>query len=255
VRPYKITSIVFVVLLILLDIAYLGGIIEWWWLAILLILYVHALVLGAIYIQWDFFIRSYNRGKNSRFIAITFDDGPAEYTGRILDVLTQGNVEAAFFSIGKNAVQNPELVKRWHREGHLIGNHSYYHGFNFDWQSSKKMAAEMEQTNQAIMEIAGVRPKLFRPPYGVTNPNLARAVERTGMYSIGWNVRSFDTKIKDPKKLLSRILNKLQGGDIVLLHDSMAITAEILTEFIVQARQKGYTFVRVDKLLGIEAYA
>lgn len=254
-RPYKTTSIVFVVLLILLDISYLGGIIEWWWLAILLVLYIHTLVLGAIYIQWNFFIRSCNRGENERFIAITFDDGPAEQTSRILDILKQANVEAAFFPIGKNAVQNPDVVRRWHSEGHLIGNHSYYHGFNFDWQSSNKMAAEIEQTNHAIMEIAGVTPKLFRPPYGVTNPNLARAVERTGMYSIGWNVRSFDTKTKDPKKLLSRMLDKLQGGDIVLLHDSMAITAEILTEFIVQARQKGYTFVRVDKLLGIEAYA
>ncbi len=75
------------------------------------------------------------------------------------------------------------------------------------------------------------------------------------MQSIGWNIRSFDTKAKDPEVLLQRLLGKLKGGDIVLLHDSIPITAEILTEFIIQARKKGFTFARVDSLLGIDAYA
>lgn len=254
-RPFNFANIAIVLLLVLADVCYLYGIIDWWWLLILILAYIHLLVLGAIYIQWNFYMPSFNKGKDKKMIALTFDDGPAGETERILDVLKAQNVKAAFFTIGKNANTYPTLVKRWYDDGHLIGNHSYNHGFNFDWQSAKTMAAEIEQTNRTVKDIIGIQPKLFRPPYGVTNPNLARAVKLIGMYSIGWNVRSFDTKAKDPKKLLNSILNKLQGGDIILLHDSMPITAEILTDIIVQARQKGYTFARLDTLLGIDAYA
>ncbi|MBS1771989.1 MAG: polysaccharide deacetylase family protein [Bacteroidetes bacterium] len=254
-RPFSIVNIVFVASLVVIDLAYFAGVVEWWWILIIVLVYLHILVLGAIYIRWNFFLKSYNKGSKSNLIALTFDDGPSTETARILDVLMRQNVQAAFFSIGKNAVNHPELVKRWHNEGHLIGNHSYNHGFNFDWQSSKTMANEITQTNETIKKITGVIPKLFRPPYGVTNPNVAKAVSRTSMYSIGWNIRSFDTKAKDKDALLEKILSRLKGGDIILLHDSMAITAEILTELIVNARQKGFNFARVDQLLDLEAYA
>lgn len=212
-------------------------------------------VIGAAKIQLNFYFRSYNNGNKQQFIALTFDDGPNKETARILDILKAKNVQAAFFSIGKNAAAQPELVKRWIDEGHVVGNHSYYHSFNFDWKSSKAMVDEIEQTNREIKAITGNAPKLFRPPYGVTNPNLGRAVMRTGMYSIGWNIRSYDTVAKDRDKLLNKVLGSIRGGDIILLHDSMAITADILAELIDKAREKGFTFVRVDKLLDIEAYA
>ncbi|MCD6064668.1 MAG: polysaccharide deacetylase [Flavipsychrobacter sp.] len=254
-RPYKITNILFVIVLVLLDIAYLGGIVEWWSLVMVFIVYIVLLVLGAIYIEWNFYLRSFNRGKKEKQIALTFDDGPSDITPAILDVLKEQNVQAAFFTIGKNAAKHPEIVKRWHEEGHVIGNHSYHHGFNFDWQSRKKIVAEIEQTNHLILKTIGVTPLLFRPPYGVTNPNVARAVNHTGMHSIGWSVRSLDTRGKDPIKLLNKLLTGIESGDIILLHDTMAITREILTDFIVQARQKGFTFARVDQLLDIDAYA
>ena len=253
--PFRITNIIFVVLLVLLDVAYLGGVVEWGWLLAAIIIYIVLLVLGAVNIQWNFYLRSFNDADNNKQIAITFDDGPSANTIAILDVLKRHNVQAAFFTIGKNAVLHPGIVKRWHDEGHVIGNHSYYHGFNFDWKSSRKMVAEIEQTNELITSLIGKEPLLFRPPYGVTNPNLARAVKRTGMHSVGWNLRSFDTRAKTPQRLLSRLLGQLEGGDIVLLHDTMPITAQILTEFIVQAQKKGFTFARVDQLLDIDAYA
>jgi len=229
--------------------------ISWWWIVATIIIYVHTLILGAIYIRWNFYLYSFDRGTDRRYIALTFDDGPAAMTGDILDILKEKGVEAAFFSIGKHAAQQPEIVRRWVEEGHIVGNHSYFHSFHFDWQSAAKMTEELEQTNALVASVTGKRPHLFRPPYGVTNPNLAKAVARTGMVSIGWNVRSFDTTAKDGEQLLARILNKLEGGDIILLHDSMPVTCEILTELIDSARQKGFTFVRLDKMLGIDAYA
>jgi peptidoglycan/xylan/chitin deacetylase (PgdA/CDA1 family) len=224
------------------------------WIGMALLVYVSLLVLGTIFIRWNFYIRSFNKSDKKQLVALTFDDGPADQTAAILDVLKKEGVEAAFFSIGKNAATNPELVKRWDAEGHVVGNHSYEHGFNFDWKLSKNMVKELEQTNEIIQSLIGKKPKLFRPPYGVTNPNLAKAVNRTNMHSIGWSIRSFDTTAKDPKELLERILLKVEGGDIILLHDSVPITTEILTNLIKKIREKGYTFSRVDKMLEIDAY-
>lgn len=253
-RPYKLVTILFFVSILAIDYAYFmaGGQLEWVGMALLA--YVSLLVLGTIFIRWNFYIRSFNKSDNKKLVALTFDDGPADQTTAILDVLKKEGVEAAFFSIGKNAAAHPELVKRWDAEGHVVGNHSYEHGFNFDWKLSKNIVKELEQTNETIQSLIGKKPKLFRPPYGVTNPNLAKAVTRTNMHSIGWSIRSFDTTAKDPKELLERILLKVEGGDIILLHDSVPLTTEILTSLIKKIREKGYTFSRVDKMLNIDAY-
>jgi peptidoglycan-N-acetylglucosamine deacetylase len=254
-RPFHYITFVFFFLAGIITIGAMMFALSLWWLVLIAVIYVHTLVLGAIYIRWNFYMVSYDRGNNDKWIALSFDDGPARETEAILDILKEQNVRAAFFSIGKNAAASPELVKRWDAEGHLIGNHSYSHGFNFDWQSAHTMAKEIADTNKVISGLTGKSPRLFRPPYGVTNPNLARAVRKTNMYSVGWNIRSFDTKAKDPQALLTRILTQIKGGDIILLHDSMAITKQILTELIDTARANGFTFVRIDKLLELDPYA
>lgn len=254
-RPFFYTRIAFVIVLLALVIAqrYYGVSIIW--AIVWLFLYISLLVLGAIYIRWNFFLKSYNKGVDNKTIALTFDDGPGAETSDILDILKKQDVPAAFFNIGKNAADKLDMLKRMDMEGHIIGNHSYNHGFNFDWQSTTAMSAEIGKTNDAVTNAIGKTPRLFRPPYGVTNPNLARAVNKMQMHSIGWSLRSFDTKAKDPQVLLNNILKQLKGGDIVLLHDTKSITREILTDLIINARKKGFTFVRVDKMLSLNAYA
>ena len=76
-----------------------------------------------------------------------------------------------------------------------------------------------------------------------------------GMHTIGWSLRSLDTAARNPDKLMHKLLSQVKGGDIILLHDSVAHTASILTAFIHACREKGFTFVRLDKMLGLEAYA
>jgi peptidoglycan/xylan/chitin deacetylase (PgdA/CDA1 family) len=242
------------VYLLLVGVLHVNCGVSLWWILPGVLVQLTLTCIGATYIQWNYFLTSHNHTKNKHQVALTFDDGPAQQTAAILDILKAEKVPAAFFIIGKNAAQHPEMVQRCHAEGHLVGNHSYGHSFYFDWKSTQAMQKEIAQTNELIRKIIGKKPCLFRPPYGVTNPNLARAIRRSGMYSIGWRIRSLDTVAKAPARLLHRIVKRLKGGDIILLHDSQTITQEVLTELIKHTREKGFTFVGLDTLLAIPPY-
>ncbi|HTG55973.1 MAG TPA: polysaccharide deacetylase family protein, partial [Niabella sp.] len=104
-------------------------------------------------------------------------------------------------------------------------------------------------------EALGLNVQWFRPPYGVTNPNLKKAVERMGYTAIGWNVRSMDTVAKDDQALLNKLKQSLKPGAIFLFHDTMFITVKVLRDFIIYAQQQGYEITSLDKLLNLQPYA
>jgi len=190
-----------------------------------------------------------------RSLALTFDDGPDKSTTpALLDLLREEEISAAFFCIGKKAVENPELLQQADRDGHIIGGHSYSHHYLFDLFSTGKMLAEMQRSEDAISSIINKKIKLFRPPYGVTNPPLARALARKKYHVIGWSLRSKDTVISDEEKLLGRIKKTVKPGDIILFHDTRKHTVDVLKKFIKFAKEEGYSFERLDNHLGIKAY-
>lgn len=255
-RPFVLVRDLFLIILVALVVFAAIGRLSWIWIAVLTFLYFSLLVLGASIIRLNFFIPAFHHGSRSvKQVALSFDDGPTTYTEAILDVLKEEGVPAAFFCIGQRAEQAPDVVRRWHEEGHLVGNHSYTHSVHFGWKRRRQMVCEINRTNEVIRRIIGVLPKTFRPPFGVTNPELSQAVNLTGMHTIGWSLRSLDTASRDADKLLQKLLNQVKDGDVILLHDSVVHTASILTAFIRACRQKGFTFVRLDKMLGLEAYA
>ncbi len=181
-------------------------------------------------------------------VALTFDDGPhPDRTPKVLDVLAQHGVKAAFFVIGERAEAHPEIVRRIVAEGHLIGNHTYSHSGNFPWMKYVKMKDEIDWCDVAIEKITGSRPTLFRPPFGVTNPPLARAVGNR--YTVvGWDVRSLDTVSRRPRtKVLERVRRRLRPGSVVLLHDDRA-GSDTLVEMILNHL---YRVERFDKLFGL----
>jgi peptidoglycan-N-acetylglucosamine deacetylase len=223
----------------------------------LLLVYVSVLFCGSYFIQMGFFIKSICSVKTeAKQISLSFDDGPAgEKTIRILDILKENNLEAAFFCIGKNMQGNEELLKRMINEGHIIGNHSNSHHRFFSLFSSKRMLNELELTSQTCQDMTGFYPRFFRPPYGVTNPNLKKAVSKGGFISIGWSIRSYDTFIKNEEKLLTRILKRLKPGAILLLHDTSESTLKILPRLLQEIRNKGYEVNRLDKMINLNPYA
>ncbi|HTH56367.1 MAG TPA: polysaccharide deacetylase family protein [Cyclobacteriaceae bacterium] len=213
-------------------------------------------VYGSLFIASNFYIRTFCKGdRNGGSIAITFDDGPEpENTVRILKILKEKNVKATFFCIGKKVRDAKSLVRQINEEGHLIGNHSFNHGKWFDLQSAQKMREELKMTDDAIALAISKKPKLFRPPYGVTNPNLAAAV-RDDYQAIGWSIRSYDTVSSDKDKLWKRVTKKLKGGDVVLFHDRCEATIEMLPRFIDHVSEVGLRIVPLDQMLNVKPYA
>jgi peptidoglycan-N-acetylglucosamine deacetylase len=212
---------------------------------------------GSYYVGSQFYIKTICAAQtDQKMIAISFDDGPVpEYTPQLLEILKEHQVPAAFFCIGKRVAAHEALFKQVHEEGHIIGNHSYSHATWFDLYSSKKMTADLQQMDAAMKKVLGLSPRLFRPPYGVTNPNLAKAIRKGGYIPVGWNVRSLDTVIKDDQKLLQKVVKGIRPGAVILFHDTSKATLDMLPAFIAHARHAGYELVRLDKLLNLSPYA
>ena len=223
----------------------------------LFVLYLIMLIYGSYNIGSNFFMKVICSGETrEKVIAISFDDGPLpEYTPQVLQVLQQENVPAAFFCIGKRVVENENLFRQVHEQGHLIGNHSYSHTSTFDMMPASRMLKDVQRTDAAIEKSIGLQPKVFRPPYGVTTQAMNRVMKLGGYTAIGWNIRSLDTVARDEKQLLDKLVRLLEPGGVILLHDTQKITLSILPRFIKAARNEGYEFVRLDKLLNVKWYA
>lgn len=228
-----------------------------WYIGIPFVVFLAIVAWGSYFISSGLFIKAVLKGNPKKAeVAITFDDGPhPEHTPVVLQILKEHNIKATFFCIGEQMDSNLELMKRIVAEGHIIGNHSWKHGLWFDLQSAHSMQVELNRTNHLVQQHTGLLPNFFRPPYGVTNPNLAKAVKNVNMIAVGWSLRSMDTAIRDKNNLLKRVSNRVSAGDIVLFHDTQAGTVSALPLFIEHCKQKGLAIVPLDKLINKPAYA
>ena len=256
-RFYTINALALVVFFGLLLAGFFGDVPAWLYIFFIFI-WVIITAIGSFQIRWNYHLRSLNHNHqiSENYISITFDDGPhPEFTPKVLSLLKEYNAKATFFLIGKNAEMHPNFVHQILNEGHTVGNHSYSHSKNFGFFSAEKVAAELRQTNSILKKITGKEVKLFRPPFGVTNPNIKHALKKTGHLSIGWNKRSFDTTNLSEKRILRRITSNLKKGDIILLHDSSAKTVAVLEQLLLTLQPHKLQSVPVNRLLEIEAYA
>ena len=198
---------------------------------------------GAYFIQLNFHVNSINKLSTvKKTVMLSFDDGPHNpNTERVLDVLKKHNVKALFCVIGKNISGNEAIMKSIVADGPHLANHSYSHAFWFDVWPTQKVIADIEQCQQLI-NYYQPNSKLFRPPYGVTNPNIAKALKKLNLQSVGWNVRSYDTSSNDIEKIKQRVLKQLKPNAIILLHDRLNSAPELLEQLIVAIKAEGYEF-------------
>jgi peptidoglycan-N-acetylglucosamine deacetylase len=254
---FRNTNIFFVMLLALVITLNIKYDLPWFIYPLLFVVYSLIVFYGCCYVGSNFFIKIVcSANTNKKEIAISFDDGPAtNYTPQILQLLKAENVKATFFCIGSRIGGNESILHQIKEEGHIIGNHSYSHHFWFDMFSAKKMQNDLRQMDEEMKRVTGLQPKLFRPPYGVTNPNLKKAIINGGYTPVGWSVRSMDTVIKDGGKLLAKINTGLRPGAVFLFHDTSKTTLEVLPQFIQEVKNKGYQIIALDKLLLLKPYA
>lgn len=235
---HKICSIFFIVLLIIviiIDVFYKVNL----YIYISFFISISLIYFWASYsIKSGFYLKSITKTDKQNSIIITFDDGPdTENTPKILDILEKYNAKAIFFVIGKKIAGNEDILLKIIEKGHKIGNHSYTHSVAFDFFSTKKVESDILKTNKKIENLTAEKNLLFRPPFGVTNPNIARAVNNLEMSSIGWSIRSLDTA-KNKTTVLKRI-SGVKQGDIILFHDNINHTPEILDKFLRLCNNKG----------------
>lgn len=222
----------------------------------LVLFYLLINVYGSYFIQANYFIDQFHHGnRNNKKIALTFDDGPQPgFTSQVLDILKEKKVPALFFLIGHNIAGNETDLVRMDAEGHIVGNHSYSHNYWFSLKKSRNMLSDLRICDQKIAAVILKKPQLFRPPYGVTNPMVAKAIRLGNYTGIGWSLRSYDTTAKDAALLLNKILTNVKNGDVILLHEWGKHTVAVLPDLIDKSRKLGFEFVRADELLGVEAY-
>ncbi len=253
---YKIANIIFILAIVLsITIYAFISFYAIYFIVAFICFYIFFLIYGSIDFRLMFYIKTvYHLKTNERVIAISFDDGPAVRTEQILDLLNKYDIKASFFLVGKQIEKYVNTLKRIDKEGHLIGNHSYTHHFWFDMYSAKRMTEELKRTEEIIENNIFKKVKLFRPPYGVTNPALRKAVSKMNYTSVGWSLKSRDTVIKNRQKMEKRLRHKIRPGSVVLFHDTSPEIVEVLKFFIDYVRQCNYKIIRLDELLNIHAY-
>ncbi|MBK8807653.1 MAG: polysaccharide deacetylase family protein [Bacteroidales bacterium] len=223
--------------------------ISYLWFQIPMYLYFLIAGIASFIMCWEFYRKAICKFPTTeKKIAISFDDGPVLQTEKILDILKKHNIKAAFFCIGKQMEVNASIIQRIDREGHCVGLHSYSHTWSFPFYSEKKMLDEHQKTMSLLNSIIGKTTKMFRPPFGIVNPVVAKVSDKLGLTLVGWSIRSLDTVKSNPDAVVKRIIDKIAPGKIILLHDTTTGIEIVLEKVFNYAQENGYQFVEFNKV-------
>ena len=191
----------------------------------------------------------YNVATNEMKIAISFDAAwGADKTLDILNVLDEYGVKATFFLVGIWIEKYPQITKEIANRGFEIGSHSYNHP-DFTKLDKVHMKAELESTNELLVEVVGNKPKLFRPPFGAYNDTLIELLDELSMVGIQWNVDTLDWKGYTPSQVINRVTEKICPGSIILCHNNADHVVESTRLILSTLLNKGYQFVTIGELV------
>ena len=235
---------------------------RWAWSIAMAAITVGILGYGYFFPTADVFGKTYaGVASSQKVIALTFDDGPNEpYTSQILDILDSYGVRATFFVVGENVEYYPEVAMRIVAEGHVLGNHSYTHKALSEFDIPDYSEVDLAQA--AIYKVTGVKPHLFRPPYGRKTPWELEYVKKKGLVTVTWSDSANDPHKPPSDVIAERVLQHTRPGAIILLHDGNGTkhgadrsrTEAALPQIIESLKAQGYTFVTVPELLQVSPY-
>ena len=187
--------------------------------------------------------------KQQKLVALTYDDGPADSTSKLLDVLEKYGAKATFFVVGEQADYYRETLKREADLGMEIGSHTWDHPW-LNQLSEEEIREEMDKNDKLVSEITGLPAmKLMRPTGGGISENMLNTIDKP---MIQWDVDTLDWDHKDPDQTYQRLIDLVQDGSIVLMHDLFSPSADAADRYISALIDMGYKCVTVSELA--EAY-
>ncbi len=191
---------------------------------------------------------SFNIDPSKPMIALTFDDGPrSSVTNRILDSLKANGGRATFFMVGSSVNANRDVIARMVEQGCQVANHTHDHKY-LTKLNAEGIASQIGMTNQKIADACGVAPVVMRPPGGYTDANSQAVLAGLGMPAIMWSIDTRDWQHRDSQKTIDSVLSQVKDGDIILMHDLYAATAEAAEFLIPELTARGYQLVTVSEL-------
>ena len=191
----------------------------------------------------------YSVEREGKYVSLTFDAAWGnEDTQMLIDILGRYGVKATFFVVGDWVDKYPESVKALHDAGHEVMNHSTKHP-HMAKLSAQEIIDEVSACNGKIEKVTGVRPTLFRCPYGEYDDNVISTIQSLGMTAVQWDTDSLDWKNLTAPEITRRVTGKVQPGIIVLFHNAGLHTPEALPGIIEYLQSNGYTIVPVSELL------
>ncbi len=198
----------------------------------------------------------YSVDTDEKKVAISFDAAwGADDTDELLRILEENDVKATFFLCGYWIDDYADEVKKIAAAGHEIGNHgnNHAHGAQLSFEENVK---EIDEVTKKVELVTGVKPTLFRPPFGEYNDTVLEAADSLGYYTIQWDVDSHDWMEKGEQYEIDRVLNNknLKNGSIVLFHNDAKYTPKTLDTIIKGLKEKGYEIVPIGELIHKQNY-
>lgn len=190
----------------------------------------------------------YSVERDDDVIAVTFDASwGADNTPKLLDILDEYDAKCTFFLVGLWVDKYPDMVQAIVERGHEIGNHSATHP-HMSKLSESKMLEELRMMSDKVEKLTGVRPTLFRPPYGDYNNSVIRTVRSAGYEAVQWSVDSLDWKNISPQDMIRRA-GKVGKGDIILFHNDSQYLLDALPTLLQSYKEQGLQMVKVSDIL------
>ena len=220
------------------------------------------LVVIALIVYWCYSGVIFTVDTDEKVVILTFDDGPNPAdTPVLLDLLDTLSVEAAFFLTGKHVSQYPEIVEDIHRRGHVIGNHGWEHRQLLQL-SNEVPFDEVSKTTEAIENVLGFKPELFRSPYMLQGIGLTKVLKDLSLISVGAAVNGNDWEETDPDRIAEDVVGAVRSGSIIVLHDgdgeaevgakqnSRAPTVAATAIIVERLHEQGYRFISLNEVFG-----
>lgn len=193
-----------------------------------------------------FFVLPVRAAYGSRYVALTFDDGPSgKYTRALLDGLYDRGAKATFLLCGYRLRDYPDIAQRILEEGHEIGYHGYSHD-SMKTMSRRQIAQELMDTEKLLPE--GCRPGFLRPPGGFSSDAVRQVAEARGLAILHWSVDPHDWEVHNEQAIEKAVLEQVQNGDIILLHDMSTASVEAALDIVDALMKQDYEFVTVSEL-------